>query len=145
MPHRDFDAARAERERLIEPETFTFGGQDFTCVLAPALGDVFDLADAPEPGDDLMAASRAMAFFVEKLLVPEDRPRWHDILRALDTPHGPINAYDVLEVGMYLSEVFTGRPTEPSTDSSGGRASTGDNSTRSTTNGPEADTSATSG
>lgn len=144
MPHRDFDAARAERERLIEPETFTLGGETFTCVLAPALGDVFDLADAPEPGDDLLAASRAMAYFIDKLLVPADRERFATLIRSTSTPHGPINAYDVIEVGMYLAEVFSGRPSEPSTDSSGGRPESGESSSSAGSNG-SADSSQTPG
>jgi hypothetical protein len=143
-PHRDFDAARAERERLIEPETFTFGGETFTCVLAPALGDVLDLVDAPEPSADLAGAAKAMDFFIRKLLVPSDRERWDELLRSSDTPHGVINAYDVIEVGMHLSEVFGGRPTGPSTDSSRGRDKDGEDSSSPPGNGT-GPTSPTSG
>ena len=136
MPHRDFDAARAERERQVEPVTFTLGGEDFTCVLAPAVGDALDLADAPEPESSLIGSVKAITKFIDKILVPADRAKFKKLLRKIDTPHGPINSYDVIEVGVWLSEEFAGRPTEPSTDFSGGRATTGPTSSSDTSSEP---------
>jgi hypothetical protein len=136
MPHRDFDAARAERQREVEPCSFTLGGQTFTCVLAPAVGDAFDLADAPEPETSLIGSARAIARFVDKLLIAKDRGRFQKMIRDVDTPSGPVNTYDLIELGQWLSEEYAGRPSEPSTDSSGGRATTGDTSSSDTSNEP---------
>jgi hypothetical protein len=135
MPHRDFDAARAERERQVEPVTFTLGGETFQCV-APSVGDALDLADAPEPESSLIGSVKAIAKFIDKILIPADRGRFKKLLRKMDTPHGPVNSYDLIEVGMWLAEEYAGRPTEPSTDSSGGRATTGDTSSSDTSNEP---------
>lgn len=135
MPHRDFDAARAERERVAEPVTFRLGGQDFSCVLAPSVGDALDLADAPEPESSLIGSVRAIVRFVDKLLVAEDRERFADLIRSMDTPHGPINSYDLIELGVWLGEEFGGRPTEPSTESSAGREPTGTASNSGSSNG----------
>lgn len=135
MPHRDFDAARAERERKVEPVTFRLGGQDFTCVLAPSVGDALDLADAPEPEASLVGSVRAIVRFVDKMLVAEDRQRFADLIRSLDTPHGPVNSYDLVELGVWLGEEYGGRPTEPSTESSRGRETTGTPSSSATSNG----------
>lgn len=135
MPHRDFDAARAERERKVEPVTFRLGGQDFTCVLAPSVGDALDLADAPEPEASLVGSVRAIVRFVDKMLVPEDRARFTALIHDMDTPHGPVNSYDLIELGVWLGEEYGGRPTEPSTGSSDGRESTGSASSSTTSNG----------
>jgi hypothetical protein len=129
MPHRDFDAARAERERQVEPVTFTLGGEQFQCVLAPSVGDALDLADAPEPETSLIGSVRAIVRFVDKILVPADRARFAELIRKMDTPHGPVNAYDLIEVGVWLGEEYAGRPTDPSSDSSGGRDQTTTGST----------------
>jgi hypothetical protein len=137
VPHRDFDAARAERERKIDPVTFTLGGEDFTCVLAPSVGDAFDLADAPEPETSLIGSVRAIVAFVDKILVPDDRERFTTLIRKVDTPHGPINSYDLVELGTWLGEEYAGRPTEPSTEPSGGRERTGEPSSSDSLNGSE--------
>jgi hypothetical protein len=137
VPHRDFDAARAERERTVDPVTFTLGGEDFSCVLAPSVGDAFDLADAPEPETSLIGSCRAITAFVDKILVPKDRPRFKNLIRKMDTPHGPINALDLVELGSWLGEEFSGRPTGPSTESSGGRETTGESSSSDSLNGSE--------
>ena len=135
MPHRDFDAARAERERKTEPVTFRLGGEDFACVLAPSVGDALDLADAPEPEASLIGSVRAIVRFVDKMLVAGDRERFADLIRQMDTPHGPINSYDLIELGVWLGEEFGGRPTEPSTGSSDGREPTGRASSSASSNG----------
>ena len=135
MPHRDFDAARAERERKTEPVTFRLGGEDFTCVLAPSVGDALDLADAPEPEASLIGSVRAIVRFVDKMLVAGDRERFAALIRQMDTPHGPINSYDLIELGVWLGEEYGGRPTEPSTESWDGRETTGRASSSASSNG----------
>lgn len=128
MPHRDFDAARAERARAADPETFTIGGETFTCVLLPAIGDVLDLIDAPERDQNPVGAVRAAIAYIDTLLVPEDRARFQETIRGAEHDAGPVNGDDVLDVMWYLSERFTGRPTRPSDDSSSGRESGGETS-----------------
>lgn len=132
-PHRDFDAARAERLRGTEPVTFTIGGQRFRCVLEPALGDALALADAPEPQDSEAGAARAICRFVESLLVPEDRRRWRRLCgrqryRRFGRRRPPVSSAELLELGAWLAMSYTARPTVPSSDSSSGRRHSGDRS-----------------
>lgn len=137
MPHRDFDAARAERERRTDPVTFRLAGEEFTCVLAPAVGDVFDLIDAPEPDSDagIRAVRHALAF-IEKLLIPGDRDRFRSAIRDPEADGGPVEPQDVMDVMTFLAREFTARPTEPSGDSSSGRRSAGPDSNGTTTSAP---------
>jgi hypothetical protein len=113
VPHRDFDAARAERERKVDPVTFTLGGEDFSCVLAPSVGDAFDLADAPEPESSLIGSVRAITAFVDKILVVDDRQRFRELIRRVDTPHGPINSYDLIEQGSWVGEELSWTASAP--------------------------------
>lgn len=133
MPHRDFDAVRALRLRDREPVTFTIGGERFTCVVEPALGDALALADAPEPDQSEVGAARAIVRFVESLLVPEDRRRWRRTV-ARQSPRrwrrqAPVSAAEIVELGAWLASAYTARPTVPSSASSSGRRSSGDRST----------------
>lgn len=133
MPHRDFDAVRALRLRNREPVTFTIGGERFTCVVEPALGDALALADAPEPDQSEVGAARAIVRFVESLLVPEDRRRWRRVV-ARQSPRrwrrsAPVSAAEIVELGAWLASSYTARPTVPSSASSSGRHSSGDHST----------------
>lgn len=133
-PHRDFDAARAERKRRTEPTTFTLGGEVFTCIVDPDLGDVLALASAPEPEENEVSAVRAILAFTTELLVPEDRERWERMVRR-QRPRRfrrrsvGFGTEDVIYLGYWLVGVYTGRPTGPSTASSGGRDRTGGDST----------------
>lgn len=143
MPHRDFDAARKERQRGADTVSFTLGGDRFACVLEPALGDAFALADAPEPEVNETSAVRAILAFTEALVVPEDRKRFRRMIRRQlpgrlrRRPRNPVSPGDVIELGVWLSQEYTGRPTEPSTDSSDGREPTGASSNAGTSNGSE--------
>ncbi len=50
MPHLDFEAARRQRQRSHgDPLTFGLGGETFTCLAAPTLGDAIDLAISGTP------------------------------------------------------------------------------------------------
>lgn len=123
--HRDYDALRAEIERQHDPLTFTLFGHKFTTVTAPRLGDVFDLLDAPEPvGETEQEAVRALARFIRKMLIPEDRPHWDEALYRL----GPEHAELIVRVGTDLAEQYLARPTEPPDESSSGRPGTGESS-----------------
>ena len=149
-PHRDFDAARAERLRGTEPVTFTIGGQRFRCVLEPALGDALALADAPEPQDSQAGAARAIVRFVESLLGPEDRGRWRRLgggqrYRRFARRRPPVSSAELIELGAWLSIQYTARPTVPSSASSSGRRHSGDPSSGRSSTGQAEATSQASG
>lgn len=122
MPHRDFDAMRAELTREHEPTTFALLGHTFTCVLAPRLADTFDLMDAPEPvGANEAEGVRALCRFIRRLLIAEDRPRWDAALREL----GPEDGAVIVELATWLVQEFVQRPFGPPSSSSDGPPGTG--------------------
>lgn len=131
MSHRDFDAARAERLRAIDPVEFTLGGERFSCVLEPALGDALVLAAAPEPEQNEAAAVKAILNFTAALIVPEHRRRWRRMIRRQvpnrfrRSPRHPIAASEVIELGTWLAMAYTARPFSPSSGSSAGRPGSG--------------------
>lgn len=143
MPHRDFDAARAERVRGADPVEFTLGGERFRCVVEPSIGDALALADAPEPEQNETAAVRAILAFVGALVVPEDRRKWRRML-ARQRPgrrnRHPVSAGEVVELGAWLAVEYSGRPSRPSSGSSAGRGVSGATS-NGTSSGVEAGTS----
>lgn len=125
MPHRDFDAARAERLRQVQPATFTIGGRRFTCVPEPTLGDALALAAAPEPDESPLAALLAQLRFVEALLDRRDRRRFRRMARrqtarwfARGRP--PVSAAEIHELAIWLASEHSGRPTRPSSGPSNG-------------------------
>jgi len=134
MPHADFSAVRVRA--LAEPITFSLAGVRFTAMDRPSLGDVFELMDAPDPdfakileGDEatLGRSCRALADFVRRLLVPDDKARWDRLLYELPNDQaGPL-----IEVAQWLVENMTGFPTTPPASSSGGRQRGGPSSKRS--------------
>lgn len=126
--HRDFDLARRERAAKRSPVQFTLGGERFTLLAVIPIGAGFDLIDAPEPnpGDSMeSAATRALCSFIRGVLVDGDQDRWDAVLHSTADPVDP---EAILEVATYITEVYTGRPTVPSTDSSGGRPASGGSS-----------------
>lgn len=125
MPTIDFDAARAERRRERDPLAFVLGGEHFTCLPVIPVGAGLDLADAPERSDQTGAHVRGLIAFIKNTLVDDDLDRFDKVLRAKTDPVG---ADDLFDVAVALSQEYTGRPTSPSTDSSGGRDSTGETS-----------------
>jgi hypothetical protein len=132
-PHRDFDAARAQRARETDPLSFTLGGERFTCVAEPTLADTFALLAAPEPEDSERGAVQSILEFVGNLVVHGDRARWERMVKAQKRrgrrrASVPVSPSDVLELGAWLATEYTARPTRPSSDSSDGRPSTGGSS-----------------
>lgn len=143
-PHRDFDAARAERLKGREPITFTMGGQSFACVVEPALGDALALAEAPEPDDSPSAALKAMLRFIEASLDPADRRRFRRMTvrqtaRRLRR-RAPVSSQEVFELGVMIASSYSARPSQPSAGSAGGRSSSATSSRPS----PSAEQDATS-
>lgn len=128
MPHADFDASRRAYQIDRDPVTFTLGGETFTVLPDPSLGDTFDLADAPDitPADlssdgspDLVLV-RTLARFIRRMLPPDDRARYDKALYSVPSTH----SYVIVECAVFITEQVTSRPSEPSGSSSPGRRKT---------------------
>lgn len=123
MPHQSFGAVRVGVER--EPITFDFGlyGEEtFTVVPEPTLGDTFDLYDAPEPDPtNPLEAARAIARFIRRLIVAEDRDRFDEALRRIPSSQAMV----IVEAGAWVAEQVSGFPTKPPANSSAGRRTGG--------------------
>lgn len=122
MSFADFDAARRERQRALEPIRFRLGGKDFTCVKTPTLADAFELATAPEPvtfdGTPNLAAVAAIVRFIEALLAtPRQKKEFAKLLARRDDV---IDRETIIDLGGWLAEQYAGRPTLRSSDSSAG-------------------------
>lgn len=128
MPHRNFDAGRRAADPERDPVTFALGGDTFTVVPDPSLGDTLDLADAPDLPErqlDLeqvvpLELVRALKRFIRAMLDPDDRDRFDLALFRVPARDG----YVFVEIASYITEHVTGFPTEPPANSSGGRTST---------------------
>lgn len=147
MGNLDFDAARRERLRAIEPLTFTLGGREFRCRDAFTLLDIWtDPPEAPERitkgattegGRYFLAIARHVADFI----VPEQRDEWWDLFED-DTE--VIQGVDLKAVFDALVEEYAGRPTSPSAASSNGqRAAKGGSTSSSPPDETSAGTSST--
>lgn len=124
MTFRDFDAARAERARAIMPIRFRLGGQEFTLAPRPSLFDAFALAAAPDPDEDVVSCSQAIAQFIDRLCIDRrNRRRWNRLLRRR---RDAVDAETLVELGAWLAGEYAGRPTVPSGDSSPGRLGSGE-------------------
>lgn len=121
----DYELARRERNAKREPNRIVMGGEEFTLLPVIPIAASFDLAAAPEPLPGASVDSeavRAISTFIRLALVDEDQARFDALLARRDDP---VESADVVAWGAVLAEVYTGRPTEPSTGSSGGRRRTG--------------------
>lgn len=116
MTVQEFDTARQERLRSRTPLQFVLQGDTYTCLQIVPIGDAFDLLDAPDATSEA-EVSRALAAFIDKILVDDDRPRFAQALRRRDDP---VDGLTLLEIVDWLGEQYAGRPTSPSADSSGG-------------------------
>lgn len=126
MAHRDFHAESAERarERGDEVITFALGGYDFTCRPLVPLGASMDLSAAPSVKVNSYGAATAWIAFLSQVVVPEQAEHVEAAVRADD-------GQATIDLLNWLSEQYSGRPTEPSTDSAGGQQSDGrDSSSR---------------
>jgi hypothetical protein len=121
--HRDFDADRRAADPERDPVTFALGGETFTVVSDPSLGDTFALADAPEfdPQDlnstTSIGALRALKRFIRTMIEPDEHERFELALSRVPTTQG----YVLMEVAAWIAEQVTGFPTQPPASSSGGR------------------------
>lgn len=128
MPHRDFDASRRAHEPDRDPVTFTLGGERFTVLPDPTLGDTFDLADAPDiaaedfdpNGQADLVLVRTLSNFIRRMLPDEDRPRFDLALYRIPSTA----AYVIVETAAWIAEQVIARPTVPPASSSSGRPTT---------------------
>lgn len=145
MPHRDFDAARRARQIERDPVTFTLGGERFTVLPDPSLGDTFDLADAPDitaedfnpDGAPDLALVRVLKNFIRRMLPDEDRPRLDLAMYRIPSTE----SYVIVETASWIAEQVASRPTEPPASSSRGRPRTGLSSKRESGGTPRSKTS----
>lgn len=118
----DYELARRERNAKREPNKVVMGGEEFTLLPTIPIATAFDLVDAPEPDGDNpsmeSAAIRALCTFIRLALVDEDQPRWNALLARREDA---IDGVDIIAYGGMITAVYTGRPTVPSSGSSGGR------------------------
>jgi hypothetical protein len=134
MPHFDFDEALREYRKddePVDPITFTYGGELFTVMSGPMLGDVMELHDAPEIRSDTdEAAALALLKFVRRLLPVEDRQRFEQAhYRIPATQSAPA----MIKLGIFVTEQVTGSfPTKPPVSSATGPPSHGRTSSKRT-------------
>lgn len=113
MPFADFDAAR--REAVNEPVAFQLRGERFECLARCPAGDLFTLA-----GRGLTPASARD--FIAGVVADDHLERFAKVLANKDDP---VDLAEVVAITEWLVEVYTGRPTKPSTGSPAGRQRTG--------------------
>ena len=131
MPSFDFDAARRERLAGYDPISFTIGGQSFTARPAIPFEKLLRVVRDDEKLPAHEAFHRSLEF-IGSCLPKKDRPRLNKALVNEDEPIEEDEAYAVVAylVGCYLT-----RPTQPPSDSSGGRPTTGRRSSSTRRNG----------
>lgn len=120
MPRRDFDAARRERDRELDPIEFRLGGHDFACLTTIPIGPALGLVTTEESADDSIAA--ALVRLIKGALSPDDHPRFDE---ALSNPAEPVDLGILRDVAGYIAEEYSARPTSPSPASSAGRRMNG--------------------
>lgn len=114
----DFDAARSEA--VSEPVALQLRGERFDLLAAAPAGAMFDLAAAGLTGTSCRR-------FIEAVLADDsDIERFAKVLAQ---KHDPVSLDDLGDLARRLVEVYTGRPTPPSTGSPDGRSGDGDTST----------------
>lgn len=107
-----------ETDEEIEPITFSLGGETFTC------RDQLAAAASRQIGGPEVTLSQAIRF-VERCVATADRARFSALL---DSDEVEIPASKIVEVFIWLAEVYSGRPTQPPVASSNGRATTTESS-----------------
>lgn len=129
MTHKDFDLARAERQREWDPVTFTLAGQEFAGRPAIPIGDIWTGGvKHPERFSTDVPMGRVFLQFAETLALwlPEsDRERFWAIF---DEPKHDVIGQDLVDIVEWLTEEYTGRPTSPSAASPNGSLTDGSTS-----------------
>lgn len=112
MGFRDFDAERAERAREagLDPIEFRLGGRDLVAAPTVPFGAMLDLAAAPEYAEDPLGAYRAAVAFISAAVVKGN----------VAAACGAVDEETLVAALNWLVEVYTGRPTGPSSGSADG-------------------------
>jgi hypothetical protein len=124
---KDFDKERAasltpveERQCVIGGETFTIRAKVRPEVLAPYLGMIGGLAETMTEDEAINLLDTLMG----NLVVPGEAEKWARV-REIADPEQALSVADMQAVIQWAIQVATGRPTEPSSPSSDGSATTG--------------------
>jgi hypothetical protein len=124
---KDFDTDRKARSIPVEDRTFILGGETFIgreSVRPEALTKWDGITDEMAVGEVLQATDDTI------LALIEDTDDGHARYLALrQREDDPISVPDLVEVGTWLVEVQTGRPTEPPTASTDSPSTPGTTST----------------
>lgn len=118
MTLKDFDAARRERKRTLNPEqdkpiVFQIGGHAFSCAKVLPYGLVLDIALVPDDAPQTLQVA-ALNNLILQMIRPEHHEAWEALTR--DTEDG-LDLDDIKAVVSWMMEVYTGRPTVPSSTS----------------------------
>lgn len=114
--HRDFEAAKQNKELI----TFGLGGENFTCIAEAPAGIMMDfVADASEGGAKTLPA---MLAFLRGVLIEDDTERFDKMIYDKTVQ---INTTVIADLVVWLTEEYTGRPTERPLDSTPGPQATG--------------------
>lgn len=117
---KNFDEGR--QERLARQRSFTIGGETFTykASVAPEVYLDWSKMVGGEYGDELTEVKSIEIFdaTIVGFLEPGQEEKWQKV-RAIDAEF-PLTLADMKDVVRYLFEENSGRPTGPSSDSSGG-------------------------
>jgi hypothetical protein len=128
LAHREFNTHR--RQASGERVTFNIPNADgtadvFDCAADPPGGVMLDVANISEGsrGEQVLAIGRLL----DGVLLPDSRDRFEKRMRD---PLNPITLDDAIDVVSWLAqEVYSGRPTVPSSPSAPSALSTGPRST----------------
>jgi hypothetical protein len=105
VPYHDFDADLATFERQeLDPFIFRLGGRDFRAISEPMFGDVVELYNAPPPEVDEETAVLAMTSFIRRMLHPDDRAGFDEVLYRIPTSQASVV---LLKLGAQMAEHFT--------------------------------------
>lgn len=120
MVFRDFTAEAAERarERGDDSIEFVLGGHRFHCIAQIPFGASMDFAAAPDWRLNLTGFTQGLIAFLQAIVVEEDREHVADAVRSDDFQA-------ILDLMRWVGEQYSGRPTEPSSDSADGQQETG--------------------
>lgn len=98
--HRDFDAAR--RERQLEQLTFTVGGDTFTIDASLPAGVLLDLGRYTASSDSQQAFAAFVGFW-DEVIPPDDQERFAQAVRRVDLD-------TMIAMVEWIVEESTGRP-----------------------------------
>lgn len=112
--HKSFKVQNVDE---LEPLSFDLGGEEFTCYPAVQGKVILDIMKIASEGDEdtrgMMMAVSVLDFF-EKVMPPEEYER---LGKLMEDPKRIVELDVMSEIMSWLIEEYSGRPTEPSSDS----------------------------